>query len=267
MTTDELLHDALTRAADSVALPAVDLDAVRAVRRRRERARRTGAVVAVLAVLAGAAALVLPASRTPLGRITTLADAPTATALSVTCTGTGITVTPGYVRTTPAGVVLDVDNRAAAGTYLNLSWSGGAGQGDPMTAGTSTRTVTVPPGPLTLTCADASRARATVQVVDVDGNWSSISLADLGCSMSGLADWAVGSRTGATPEQALDHLGSALAAASPSRGPITWARADVGYRDAATTTWVGSDDGGARLTALVSRQGDLWSAGPDAVCR
>jgi hypothetical protein len=264
MTTDELLRDALTRAADGVVLPAVDLDAVRTLRRRRERVRRTGGVVAVLAVVAVAAALVLPSSPASIGRITTLVDPPTASAVSVTCTGSGITVTTDHARTTPAGVVLDVDNRGAAGTYLGLEWPGG-GQGDPMTAGTSTRTVPAPPGRLTLTCADAPGSSATVDVVDSDGYWSSTTLADLGCSMSGLADFVVGSRTGATPEQALDRLGSALTAAG-SHGPITWTRADVGYRDAATSTWVGSYDGGARLTALVSRQGDVWSAGPDAVC-
>ena len=264
MTTDELLHDALTRAADGAVLPAVDLDAVRTLRRNRARVRRTAGVVAVLAVLAVAAAIVLPSSPTSIGRITTLVDPPTAKAVSVTCTGSGITVTPDHVRTTPSGVVLYVDNRGAAGTYLGLEWSGG-GQGDPMTAGTSTRTVPAPPGRLTLMCADAPGSSATVDVVDADSYWSSTTLAAAGCPLGSEPSWAVGPGTGPTAQAALDDLEQQLLRGT-QHGPITWEPARIGYRDAPTTTWIASYDGQTRYTAIVTVTGSTWTAEPDIVC-
>jgi hypothetical protein len=218
----------------------------------------------VLAVLAVAAALVLPSSPTSISRITTLVDPPTASAVSVTCTGSGITVTPDQVRTTPAGVVLDVDNRGAAGTYLGLEWPGG-GQGDPMTAGTSSRTVQAPPGRLTLTCADAPGSSATVDVVDSDGNWSSTTLADAGCPLGGEPSWAVGPGTGPNAQAALDDLGQQLLRGA-QHGPITWRQALIGYRDAPTTTWIASYDGKPRYTAIVTVTGSTWTAEPDIIC-
>ncbi len=61
----------------------------------------------------------------------------------------------------------------------------------------------------------------------------------------------------------LANVGGVTGATRPSIGAT---RAPVGYRGAATQTYVGSRDGKPYLTALVTGSAGTFTASPDALC-
>jgi hypothetical protein len=162
------------------------------------------------------------------------------------------------------------DHSGLNGTYLNYSYAAANGAapggGDPVPAGTTDRVLQVPPGDVDLDCSYGMGSKTTapvkVRASDPNGYYRPVTLAALGCSSTGVVDWAVGPTRGTTAEAALD----ALVLASKQRPGLRARLAPIGYVGSAVRTYILGHEGRPWATAVVSFDGGEYVAGLDALC-
>ncbi|MCX6395173.1 MAG: hypothetical protein NTV23_01655 [Propionibacteriales bacterium] len=283
-------HDARTVFDQALVDPppsAIDTDdAIRRGRRLQARRRQVLVGTVASAALAGAtafSALTGPAQDqgtgdTLTGDVAEPAEARVPDAVNVRCSPTGISVSSAAVRTRRDGVALVVSSTMPAGSYLGYLPAAVAGKpgyagGEELPLTSTTWVRELVPGRYVLSCDRAgsmdSVGTTTITVTDPDGNWRGTSAIDtLGCTGGAVNDW-IGSlfRTGATPEATAQAVADAFGGLTTYRGAVfTVARAEVGYRDAETQTWLGYRDGRPFVTILVTPQGDRFSGGPNDRC-
>ena len=231
--------------------------------------------LALAPVVAGACLLTLAGcqAEAPTARPATssLLPSPVAPApLLVACTPDGISVAGSTVAVGQAGVPLQVKSTAAAGTYLNFSWTGGGG-GDPAPTSATTWTLNAPPGTLQLSCSTPSREspKKVVTVIDPDSYWRATTLADLGCADGALLDWAVGPSRGATAEASVANLLEQMRKLGAGRlkAPVTATRADIGYPGSTSETWLVLSAGHPYMTVVTTKDGSGFAAYANTVCR
>jgi hypothetical protein len=238
--------------------------------------------LALMPLLAGACLLTLsgcrtetPTALTPTALSAMLAAAASPTPavgaeLRVSCTPAGVSVIGASVAAGRAGVRIRVSATAARGTYLNFVWTGGGGGGAPAPTFATTWTLKAPPGQLRLSCSTESKESPTrmVTVVDPGGYWRATTLADLGCTGGSVLDWAAGPGRGTTEKAAVNNLveqtrkrgGGSLTTS------VTVKRADVGYSDLASETWLVSRAGRPYMSVNVMKDKEGFAAYADALC-
>ena len=230
--------------------------------------------LALAPLLAGACLLALSGCRAeaPVALPTALAAATSpaaATELRVSCTPAGISVAGASVAAGRGGVRLLVSSTAAKGTYLSSTWDGGGG-GDPAPRSATTWTLKAPPGQLRLSCSTESREspETVVTVADPGGYWRPETLADLGCTSGAILDWVVGPGRGKTPEAAVDNMVMQMRkpGGGPLTTPVTVKRADIGYFDVASQTWLVTRAGRPYLSVNVTKDNGGFAAYADALC-
>ena len=231
-------------------------------------------------------AVVTTGSPEPTLRDTT---SPLASAASVTCSPEGITVEPGRIQTTPAGVVLEVRNTGLPrGTYLayESSGAGGVAGGDPLPGGPDGQTGarrwvrSLAPGTITVTCDPSGRAgqsfQTTLQVSDPGGYWrGDANLAALGCTLGGLPDWAISAGTGPTAEAAATATAQAFQSMAPNASDrYTVEPAYTGYVGAKAQVWLLRRNEQpyatlqvAKTPRFLNRARGGYDAGPDWLCK
>jgi hypothetical protein len=197
--------------------------------------------------------------------------------VEVECSPRRISLSTGRAAAQAAGVVLVVSSTMPAGTYLSYV-SDGAGSfagGEPVPRRPTTWALPLAPGAITLACsADGEadlRHTATLRISDPGGFWRGESLDHVGCgSSAGQPSWAADlSGRGSTAEQAVRQTLNAFEALARSQHRSTryTARpAEIGYREAATQTWVAFASGRAALTIDVTHEQDHYSAFPNHLC-
>ena len=194
----------------------------------------------------------------------------TSAELRVSCTPAGISVAGTSVTAGPAGVRLRVSSTAAKGTYVNFAWTGDGGGGDIAPKSATTWTMPAPPGPLRLSCSTGvtESPKTVVTVVDPGGFWRATTLADLGCTGGPVLDWAAGPGRGKTAEAAVKDLVDQMRKSSggPLATSVTVKRAEVGYPDPASGTWLVSRSGRPHLSVHVTKDKDSFAAYANATC-
>lgn len=205
---------------------------------------------------------VVPASSTSPAPEATI---PTSSTVSVHCgVDLAITVSSAVVAATSAGVVLEVSSDAPAGTYLTFG-----NRGEPLPEGPETWVSDAPPGEMALTCMlDGEESEATVTVVDPDGVWSDRTLAEAGCTVSGIPGWAVAvaGAKGDTAEEAVEDLLDKFTSADVEPVYTRSERADIGYPESPEQTWIIGTDRSPHVTAVVIETADGFAAHPDVLC-
>ena len=180
-----------------------------------------------------------------------------------------LSVAGSTVAANQAGVPLRVRSTAAAGTYLNFSWTGGGG-GDPAPTSATTWTLSAPPGTLQLSCSTPSResAKKLVTVIDPGGYWRATTLADLGCPGGSLLDWVGGPGRGATAEASVNILveQTRKLGAGRLKAPVTVTRAEIGYPRSTSETWLVLSADHPYMTVVTTKDESGFSAYANTLC-
>jgi len=107
-----------------------------------------------------------------------------------------------------------------------------------------------------------------VTVADPGGYWRPKTLADLGCTSGAILDWVVGPGRGKTAQAAVNNLVTQMR--KPGGGPlaasVTVKRADIGYFDVASQTWLVTRAGRPYLSVNVMKDNGGFAAYADALC-
>lgn len=228
--------------------------------------------LALAPVVAGACLLTLAGCQTEAStaRPATSSPLPAPASLLVACTPDGISVAGSTVAAGQAGVALRVKSTAAAGTYLNFSWTGG-GEGDPAPTSATTWTLNAPPGTLQLSCSTPSREspKKMVTVIDPGRYWRATTLADLGCAGITSLDWVAGPGRGATAEASVTNLveQTRKLGAGWLKAPVTATRADIGYPRSTSETWLVLSAGHPYMTVVTTKDGSGFAAYANTLCR
>lgn len=195
----------------------------------------------------------------------------------VECSPRGISLSTVAMNTQRAGAVLVVSSSMPPGTYLGYGSDGNGSfaGGDRLPRRATRWTLPLAPGTVTLTCEPGGQAgpeqTATLRLSDPEGFWRGESLAALGCGTPvGQPSWVVGpgeSRRNA--EEAVRRLLDAFETLSTSQGHpagYTARPARTGYPAAKTQTWVGAENGRARVSIDVTQTRRGYTAVPDLLC-
>jgi hypothetical protein len=182
------------------------------------------------------------------------------------------------IQTRPTGVVLVVTSTLPRGRYLTYSsnGAGGVSGGSDLPDGTRTYTEQLAPGVVTLGCEDAGEVlgghEAKVRVSDPGSYWRGFgAINDLGCAVSGVADWkSLFFQKGSTAQGAVHAVAQALSefeTANRRAGKFTVREMATGYVADPAQIWLAEKDGKAYATIRVDHRSDEFSAGPLDRCR